>query len=119
MAPITRSKNFMAAQEIFESELRKNNSDVEILHAVDKLCLKKYNINTDGLYSNNKLYIEEAAEKGHSHACCRVGQYNLNDNIFDKSLKFLHKARDLGCNRSLFYLTEYYRLVSPIDEYKS
>ncbi|CAG8843040.1 20128_t:CDS:2, partial [Gigaspora margarita] len=106
MAPITRSKNFMAAQEIFESELRKNNSDVEILHAVDKLCLKKYNINT------------EAAEKGHSHACCRVGQYNLNDDIFDKSLKFLHKARDLGCNRSLFYLSEYYRLVSPIDEYK-
>ncbi|CAG8787968.1 13497_t:CDS:1, partial [Dentiscutata erythropus] len=59
-----------------------------------------------------------AAEKGHSHACCEVGHYNLNDNIFDKSLEFLHKARDLECKRSLFYLSEYYRLVSPIDEYK-
>ncbi|CAG8787791.1 26584_t:CDS:2, partial [Dentiscutata erythropus] len=95
------------AQEIFESELYNNNSDIEVLQEIFESELRKNNSDVEILHA------------GHSHACCEVGYYNLNDNIFDKSLEFLHKARDLGCKRSLFYLSEYYRLVSPIDEYKS
>ncbi|CAG8792357.1 26053_t:CDS:1, partial [Dentiscutata erythropus] len=51
MAPITRLKNFMAEKKIFESELRKNNSDVEILQEIFESELCKNNSDVEILHA--------------------------------------------------------------------